>query len=173
MFVDKDYAECTVYCDLRGKMKKKVFILTTIVLIVIIIGCYRIPGKYAIEKTRLRDYENAILVEEAFHTGTGWVKVGDNTGYFLKTEQKDIILEGNLPPTVGIASEKGLNTFLCLAEYKGKEKFADSEEESERYDVKEWFPIYPVKRNTILPDFFYPSAYMTKWEIKNNRFLGD
>ncbi|GFI36690.1 hypothetical protein IMSAGC015_00867 [Lachnospiraceae bacterium] len=154
-------------------MKKKMFIIFTIVLIVVAIGYYRIPGKYAIEEKQLRDYENAILVEETFHTGTGWAQVGDNKGYFFKTEQKDIILEGSLPPTVDIVSEEGLNTFLCLVEYKGKEKFADIEEEFDRYDIKEWIPIYPIKRNTILPDFFYPSAYMTKWEIKNSRFLGD
>ena len=154
-------------------MKKRMLIVLTIALIVVVVGYYRIPSKYAVEKKQLWDYKNAILVEEGFHTGTGWVQVGDNRGYFLKTEQKDIMLEGYLPPTVGIVPEKGLNTFLCLVEYKGKEKFADMEKEFDRYEVKEWFPIYPVKRNTILPDFFYPSAYMTKWEIKNNRFLGD
>ena len=74
-------------------MKKKMFIIFTIVLIVVAIGYYRIPGKYAIEEKQLRDYENAILVEETFHTGTGWAQVGDNKGYFLKLNKRILYLK--------------------------------------------------------------------------------
>ncbi|MDE5588866.1 MAG: hypothetical protein K2J60_06955 [Acetatifactor sp.] len=40
------------------------------------------------------------------------------------------------------------------------------ENEIESYYIVEWYPVYPVLRDTILPDWMYPKNFMTRQEVK-------
>lgn len=123
------------------------------------------PGKYALKESELTDYKPYILIKEVHYTGTGWVQTGDDTGYFLPEEYIDIDLRnGSVLPQMEMYNEDYANTFLCKVEYKGKIEHAAFEKEIDSYYVTEWYPVYPVLRDTILPGWLYPKAFMTKQE---------
>lgn len=135
------------------------------VLIIPFIISTRIPVKYAVRLEDLYKYPNSILVKEAWHTGTGWEQVGDATGHFDDEEKEDVNLIGNIPPTVSPGGDH-VNTFLCQVQYSGYYKIEGSDIQYKEYKVLEWHPIYPVKRNTILPSCFYPDDYLSKYDFK-------
>lgn len=125
-----------------------------------------IPEKYAVRISECKDYEPYILVQEAHHTGTGWVQVGDESGYFLAEAYKDIELtNGDVLPLMDMYDKDYVNTFLCKVEYRGTVIHDAFENEIASYDILEWYPVYPVLRDTILPDWMYPKGFMAKREI--------
>ncbi len=40
------------------------------------------------------------------------------------------------------------------------------EDQIESYYIVEWYPVYPILRDTILPNWMYPKDFMTKREVK-------
>ena len=85
---------------------------------------------------------------------------------FPSEEVVDVILEREKLPEA-YAPTESYNTFLCIAEYKGKEEHKAFEEELDCYVIKDWYPVYPVVRNErLLPQFCYPRGYMTKKDIE-------
>ena len=123
------------------------------------------PSKYAVRTEKIQEYPNSILVKEAWHTGTGWEKVGNQDGFYEDDKKYDVYLVGNTPPKAGIGGDH-VNTFLCLVEYQGVEYVDKYSGEHEKYIVHDWYPIYPVRRYTILPDWLYPKGYMTESELE-------
>lgn len=155
-------------------MKKRVtiIVLALIILVVVLFIIINwIPGKYAIKENNFKNYESYILVQEIHYTGTGWVQVGNENGYFLPEEYADInLINGNILPQMGMYNEDYVNTFLCIVEHKGKIKHAAFEDEIESYYIVEWYPVYPILRDTILPNWMYPKAFMTRQEVKTGNY---
>lgn len=149
-------------------MKKKIILGATFVLAAIISSILMLwihPVKYAIEEKDFSNYSEYILVREVHYTGTGWSIVGDIGGYFPSEAVQDVILEGERLPEADTPAER-YNTFLCVAEYKGKAEHTAFEEKLDCYVIKDWYPVYPVVRNRLLPQFFYPRRYMTEKDMK-------
>lgn len=126
-----------------------------------------VPKKYAIKEKDFKNYEPFILVKEVHYTGTGWVQVGNESGYFLPEGYIDIsLVNGTILPQMEMYNEDYANTFLCKVEYKGKVRHDAFENQIESYYITEWYPVYPILRDTILPDWMFPKNFMTKQEVK-------
>ena len=161
--------------DLLGsgecKMKKTwTGIIISGIIIAGIIGIFIkvnwVPGKYAVKESDFNQYEPYILVQEVHYTGTGWVQTGDEKGYFLPNEYIDIdLINGNVLPQMEMYNEDYVNTFLCKVEYVGKIKHDAFEEEIDSYNIVEWYPVYPVLRDTMLPGWLCPKEFMTEKEV--------
>lgn len=155
--------------------KKKIWIILGIVIVLVMaflcffipfFMTHWIPEKYAVKESDFQNYDPYILVQEVHYTGTGWVQVGDETGYFLPEAYIDInLVNGNVLPQMDLYQKDYVNTFLCKVENKGKIKHDAFENEITSYDIVEWYPVYPILRDTVLPDWMYPKNFMTKREI--------
>lgn len=156
-------------------MKRKkmlIGLLIAITMIVLSVGAFLranwIPGKYAIRESEFVDYGPFILVREVHYTGTGWVQTGDENGCYLPERFVDISLDnGNVLPQMEMYDKDYANTFLCKVEYRGKVKHDAFEKDIDSYHIVEWYPVYPVLRDTILPECLYPKSFMTKQECGN------
>jgi len=150
----------------KSRRKGMQYILLTIlvgivVMLVLFIIKTRTPVKYAVRLEDIHEYPNSILVREAFHTGTGWEKIGNEHGVYENEQGRvDVILQGNLPPFSDVGA---VNTYLCEVKDLGPDIFPPlgDEELFAKYEVLEWYPIYPVKRDTLLPSWFYPKDYLS------------
>lgn len=149
--------------------KMQISLMILIGMIVLFSGLFYkvnwVPGKYAVKANEFMNYKPYILIQEVHYTGTGWVQTGDENGDYPPEEYVDINLNnGNILPQMEMYNKDYANTFLCKAEYKGKIKHPAFEKEIDSYDVVEWYPVYPVLRDTILPEWMYPKSFLTKQE---------
>ena len=68
-------------------MKKMRITIIVLILIILVVGLFVIvnwiPDKYAIKEDDFNNYESYILVQEVHYTGTGWIQIGNENGYFL------------------------------------------------------------------------------------------
>lgn len=150
----------------KQKRREIRFMLFGMILFLIILKFlyhYWIPVKFAVKEEQFKKYENIILVKEVHYTGTGWTQIGDETGYFIDKEIKDIHIIGNLPPTAKMM--QNVNIFLCEAEYQGKLEFRPTGEVVDTYLITEWYPVYPVVRDSLVPKLFLPKHFMSKRDI--------
>lgn len=150
----------------KQKRREIRFMLFGMILFLIILKFlyhYWIPVKFAVKEEQFKKYENIILVKEVHYTGTGWTQIGDETGYFNEKEIKDIHMIGNLPPTAKMM--QNVNVFLCEVEYQGKLEFRPTGEVVDTYLITEWYPVYPVVRNSLVPKLFLPKHFMSKRDI--------
>lgn len=150
----------------KQKRREIRFMLFGMILFLIILKFlyhYWIPVKFAVKEEQFKKYENIILVKEVHYTGTGWTQIGDETGYFIDKEIKDIHIIGNLPPTAKMM--QNVNIFLCEVEYQGKLEFRPTGEVVDTYLITEWYPVYPVVRDSLVPKLFLPKHFMSKRDI--------
>lgn len=122
------------------------------------------PIKYALKEDEFDQYSNYILVREVHYTGTGWTIIGDENGYLPDDLIVDVVLKGEKLPEAKAPADR-YNTFLCIVEYVGMTEHMAYAEQLRCYEVKEWYPVYPVVRNSLLPQKFYPQNYMTENDI--------
>lgn len=161
------------------KTKKRRNVLALIILALagilfvtagLFIKSYWSPGKYAVKE----DFDNFapyIIVQEVHYTGTGWVLVGDESGYFSSEDYLDIdFVNGDILPLMSRYDDDHVNRFLCRVEYLGKEKHVAFDDEIDYYNIVEWYPVYPVLRDTILPDWMFPRKYMTVYEVERGSY---
>ena len=153
-------------CRLKGIIKWAI-LGGSLILIMVLLSCfiynYWIPVKYALLEEEFSEYNNYILVREVHYTGTGWTKVGDERGYFKEEEIIDIrILDNPLP-----ISKMGqyTNIFLCVVEYEGKCEDNGLKERFDTYTILEWYPIYPVVRDSLIPTLLLPKNFMARRDI--------
>lgn len=150
------------------KKKRKNMIVLMGINILFVIGfmvfyvSWNIPVKGTIKEEEFENYNEFILIREVHYTGTGWNMIGNENGFFSKEDIKDIELKGRLPKA---KMPENYNVFLCIVEYEGLIEHVAFEEKIECYKIREWLPVYPIVRNRILPQFFYPRNYMTKYDI--------
>lgn len=151
----------------KGKITIIIIIGIILVMLGLYIKAYWIPYKYAIKENEFSKYGSYVLLQEAHYTGTGWVQVGDENGYFSPDAYRDVYLtNGMILPQMSMYQKDYANTFLCIVGYNGKTQHAAFENEIDSYDIKEWYPVYPVLRDTLLPDWMFPKGFMNKMDIK-------
>lgn len=124
------------------------------------------PVKYAVREEAFDRYEQFLLVREVHYTGTGWGIVGDESGYFQENQIADVVLEGEKLPEASTPVDY-YNTFLCIVKDIGYVEHEAFEEKLACYEVVDWYPVYPVVRNRLLPPQFYPQGYMTKRDLRS------
>lgn len=151
------------------KMRFKRGIIIFVFILILACGFFLkvnwIPAKYALEENEFMNYKPYILIQEVHYTGTGWAQVGDENGYYLSDSYIDVNLSnGNILPQMEMYNADYVNTFLCKVEYEGKIEHKAFEKKVDSYHVVEWYPVYPVLRDTILPGWLYPKKFMTKHE---------
>ena len=91
---------------------------------------------------------------------------GDEYGFYEDSKKiYDIIIHGNKPPG---SNMQAVNTYLCEVNYLGEDFFPALGETElfDKYEVIDWYPIYPVKRDTILPSWLFPKAYLSEEDLK-------
>lgn len=151
----------------RDKKKRKIRWIMLVILLLLMISMYIyynwIPVKFAVKEELFKKYENMILVKEVHYTGTGWTQIGNETGYFNDKEIKDIHIIGNRPPIAKMM--QNVNIFLCEVEYQGKLEFRPTGEVVDTYLITEWYPVYPVVRDSLIPKLFLPKHFMSKRDI--------
>lgn len=126
-----------------------------------------IPEKYAIKENEFKNYAPFILVKEVHYTGTGWVQIGNENGYFSPETYVDInLVNGTILPHMEMYNKDYANTFLCRVEHRGEVNHDAFEGQIDSYYIVEWYPVYPILRDTILPNWMYPKDFMTKNEVK-------
>ena len=162
------------------KTKKRRDVLTFIILALagillvaagLFIKSYWSPGKYAVNEEDFDSFTPYIIVQEVHYTGTGWGLVGDESGYFSSEDYLDIdFVNGEVLPLMSIYDDEHVNRFLCRVEYLGKEKHVVFEDEIDYYNIVEWYPVYPVLRDTILPGWMFPNKYMTVYEVERGSY---
>jgi hypothetical protein len=67
-------------------------------------------------------------------------------------------LIGKIPPITDIGGDHA-NIFLYIVKYSGNYTLQNSSEVYDEYEIREWYPLYPIKRDTILPSWTYPKGY--------------
>ena len=146
---------------MKGKKIKMIIIISSsIILVAIFLARHWIPAKYSVKNNEFDRYKNYILVKETYHTGTKWEKIGDEKGFCEIANINDIKLTGKRLPRSKVGHN--INIFLCIVEYRGRVKHAAFEEFVDSYEVKEWYPVYPVVRNAMWPSWLLPSDFMNK-----------
>ena len=122
----------------------------------------RTPIKYALFIEDLADAENPYyLVQWTQVTGSSWRIIGDQNGYFENPQY--IIIEGEAPSVVKNNSvATGENIYVCYGEYMGENEIANTGMIFDTYKFTDWDILYPVRRETILPSWFYPIGYLSK-----------
>ena len=145
-------------------MKSMKYLIVAVIVVIIgaFFACHWVPVKYAIHEKDFSHYPDSIIVRETWHTGTGWEQIGDSNGYLDQDEIKDIILEGDLPPNASLGQYA--NNYLCIVKIMDATDLGWNEI-FDKYEVLDWYPVYPVKRETILPVWLYPKEFMTRSDI--------
>lgn len=164
--------------DKKTKKRRNVLALTILALVGIsfvaaglFIRSYWSPGKYALKEEDFDNFTPYIIVQEAHYTGTGWVLVGDESGYFSSEDYLDIdFVNRDVLPLMRMYDDDHVNRFLCRVEYLGKKKHVAFEDEIDYYNIVEWYPVYPVLRDTILPSWMFPNKYMTVYEVERGSY---
>lgn len=154
-----------------GKKKTLICVLSVMICLAFIsvglfMKSYWTPGKYAVKEEDFDRYKPYIIVQEVHYTGTGWVQSGDENGYFPSEAYRDIaLLNGDLLPLMYMYDEDYVNKFLCKVEYAGKTYHPAYADEIDSYYIVEWYPVYPVLRDTLLPSWMFPKGFMSNEEI--------
>lgn len=159
------------------KLRSALLIIYTVIVLLglfslvcraILMKSYWSPAVYAVKEEDFEFYKPYIIVQEVHYTGTFWVQVGDENGYFPSKDYVDIaLLNGDILPIMSIYDEDYANKFLCKVEYTGKMYHAAFDDEIDSYYIVDWYPVYPVLRDTILPGWMFPKGFMAKGEIKS------
>lgn len=147
--------------------KAAIPLMLIILAVALFILVNRIPGKYAVKEDEFKSYGPYILIKEVHYTGTGWVQVGNEGGHFSPEAYEDVhLVNGTILPQMEMYNEDYANTFLCRVEHQGQVGNDALGKQMESYYIVEWYPVHPILRDTMLPDWVYPKDYMTKWEVK-------
>lgn len=147
----------------RRKIKLKLIGIILLLIFLRFLYYYWIPVKFSVKEDNFEEFENFILIREVHYTGTGWTQLGNENGYYKNEDIKDIHIVGNLPPLSKMMQH--VNIFLCEVEYQGEMEFKPSKEIVDTYFVKEWYPVYPVVRDSLIPSVFLPKYFLSKIDI--------
>lgn len=135
------------------KMKKIIWTIIISIILLILFIFQWIPLKCAVNIKA--NTETAILIKPQKVTGFDW-KIINVDGIGIE----DIFLVGNIP-TKKLKRKviSGHNIFLCQGFFTQKKEF--NGQEYRTFYVENWDIVAPIKRDTILPEFLYPSKYLT------------
>ena len=144
------------------------FLLVIVIIIIYLVRVW-IPVKYAKMEEDFYEYENAILIKRTFYaTGASWKIVGDSKSFYDKENICDIWLEKDDKPIIEMPLSEYDNTYLCIVKkIEGGKYWEEGGEYFEAYKLIDWYPIYPIKRETIiLPECMYPSGFLNKYDFE-------
>ena len=144
------------------------FLLVIVIIIIYLIPAW-IPVKYAKMEEDFYKYENAILIKRTFYaTGASWKIVGDSNSFYDKENICDIWLEKDDKPIIEMPLSEYDNTYLCIVKkIEGGKYWEEGGEYFEAYKLIDWYPIYPIKRETIiLQECMYPSGFLNKYDFE-------
>lgn len=144
------------------------FLLVIVIIIIYLIPAW-IPVKYAKMEADFYKYENAILIKRTFYaTGASWKIVGDSKSFYDKENICDIWLEKDDKPIIEMPLSEYDNTYLCIVKkIEGGKYWEEGGEYFEAYKLIDCYPIYPIKRETIiLPECMYPSGFLNKYDFE-------
>jgi len=139
-------------------IKIKNIIKTMILLLLIIILSLWLPIKLAIKKDMV-DNQEYFICEKVSTTGFEWIVVDGNYNYTGYIELKGKIpLEEyrNYYPSIRF------NKFVCLGQIVGEDIF-----DGYKYlifNVDRWEVLYPVQRDSLIPEFLLPKYGFTFWD---------
>ena len=87
------------------------------VVIVVYITIAWIPVKYAVREEDFVKYGKFILLKGNYDTGTGWSKVGDETGFYNTDKVYEVWIEGKVkPPKISTSFAGYQKVYLCKVE---------------------------------------------------------
>ncbi|MBO4898101.1 MAG: hypothetical protein J5590_07380 [Clostridia bacterium] len=146
--------------------KRIVFSFIIIIIFVVIFFGYKVwfaPVKYAVsQEDLLNSKEQYYLVQWVQVTGSSWMIVGDQNGYY--EHGKYIVAKGEVPSVVeNYSIATGHNTYICYGEYCGKTDIGGGDI-LETYQFSGWDILYPVKRNGLIP--FLPKKFLCKMDFR-------
>ena len=126
----------------------------------------RTPVKYAVNLEDVGGYPNSIIVRQEISTDIEWICFGDENGLFENLQVIYVHLIGNVPMRLAPTGDH-FNLFICEVEYVGTHHLEDAGIVLDQYEVIDWHPIYPVKRDPLLlPESFFPDNYLSKYDIE-------
>ena len=144
------------------------FLLVIVIIIIYLVPVW-IPVKYAKMEADFYEYENAILIKRTFYaTGASWKIVGDSNSFYNKENIHDIWLEKDDNPIREMPLSEYDNIYLCIVKkIEGGKYWEEGGEYFEAYKLIDWYPIYPIKRETvILPGWLYPAGFLNKYDFE-------
>ena len=145
-----------------------ILILSFFSILILKIKEYNSASKWAIREGDFSNYPNCIIIKESFHTGTGWEIIGDSNGFYTHEGEdgiRGIIVLTKMP--VGVVGHP-LNSFLCIVEYKGETFIDNPGSNYDTYEIKDWYPVYPVRRTNVwVSDFFYSKHFLRVDEVES------
>ena len=150
-------------------VKKAIFLFKIVfVLIVIYITIAWIPVKYAIREEDFIKYGKFILLKGNYDTGTGWSKVGDETGFYNKDKVYEVWIEGKMkPPKISTSFAGHQKVYLRKVEEVSELKDIKGIM-YQAYKIIEWYPVYPIIRDpTVLPEWVYPTEFINIYDISD------
>lgn len=103
-----------------------------------------------------------------YDTGTGWSKVGDETGFYSDDKIYDIWIEGEVEqPAISTSFGGRQKVYLCKVEELPKLRDIKGIM-CQAYKIIEWYPVYPVIRELIiLSDFVYPTGFINIYDMSD------
>lgn len=142
--------------------------LILFVVIVIYITIAWIPIKYAIREEDFIKYGKFILLKGNYETGTGWSKVGDETGFYNTDKVCEVWIEGTIkPPKISTSFAGYQKVYLCKVDEVPELKDIKGIM-CQAYKIIEWYPVYPVIRDpTVLPRWIYPSEFINIYDMSD------
>ena len=147
-------------------------VISLFLFLFVILGVYIIiawiPVKYAIREENFIKYGKFVLLQGNYNTGTGWSKVGDETGFYSEDKIHDIWIEGEVePPAISTSFGGPQKVYLCKVEELPELKDIKGIM-CQAYKIIEWYPVYPVVREPIiLPDFIYPVGFINIYDMSD------
>ena len=76
-----------------------------------------IPVKYAVREEDFVKYGKFILLKGNYDTGTGWSKVGDESGFYNTDKVYEVWIEGKVkPPKISTSFAGYQKVYLCKVE---------------------------------------------------------
>ena len=149
----------------------KIIIFLFLILCVVIavyITIAWIPVKYAVREEDFVKYGKFILLKGNYDTGTGWSKVGDETGFYNTDKVYEVWIEGKVkPPKISTSFAGYQKVYLCKVEEVPELKDIKGIM-CQVYKIIEWYPVYPVIRDpAVLPEWIYPTEFINIYDMSD------
>jgi hypothetical protein len=124
----------------------------------------RTPVVYALRVEELDEFDDGIIVCRSAKSAVGWCIVGDADGVTME-DGIPVRLSGVTPPEE-IGGMNLLNRYFCVAAYLDTEDPEEGEASVDRFYVSAWYPLYPVRRDSIFPDSLLSKEYFSLFDQK-------
>lgn len=136
-------------------MLKKIFVIVSLVLVLAVSFLFFFPVKRALKRDELYSSQNYILVRGQKSTVSQWVAI-EKSGIEFEEPQNYKLMQ-NHPEGFNYSVESAENIYVCFGEDDGTETI--NGDSYNKYNVKRWEILYPIKRNSIFAKVL-PKSYL-------------